>query len=399
MSKFTAQAIHEMVEANRQEIIDCLVEILQTPSTTTDEVAVSKVFARWIEKAGIPVQIHGIAPEHPNVFGEWFGSQPGKRFIFNGHMDTFPPTEGDPGLYGPYSGKVTDGYIWGRGASDMKGGDAAALMAVSMLKKMGFDPKGSVLLSYMCDEEIGGRYGVKWLVKQGLLEGDFGICMEPTHGRILLGHSGIYRMWFTYTAPAESSSRHHSSKNALEKCVIAINALHKYRDEVVKKRPADEWYGGSSLSVSTIHAGLATNVHASQGKFSIDYRMIPGETHEQVGKEIFGVLDALKAADPEMEYTYEVISDRPVLEVDQNSEIVQAMAAAYEEVTGKKPVYCRRHGGSDAATIFGHNGIQMPNWGAADDVNEPTTPNEKIPVEDYLQSVEYYMLTVVKMMG
>lgn len=395
---YTAAQIHEFVEKNKQEAIDCLKEIVQTPSVTEDEVAISKVFCKWIKQAGLEPEIHGIAPEHPNVLGEWFGSQPGKRFIFNGHMDTFPPVEGDPGLYGPFSGKIVDGYLYGRGSSDMKGGDAAALMAVTLLKRMGFDPKGSVLLSYMCDEEIGGRYGVKWLVKQNLLNGDFGICMEPTSGKVLVAHSGIYRIFFTYTAPAASSYRDHPTKNALEKSITAINALYQYRDQVVRKK-TDPYFDCPSLSITTLHAGLATNVHASQSRFSIDYRLVPGETHESVGKEIFGILDALKVQDPEMEYTYEIISDRPVLEVPEDSEIVKACCEAYQEVTGKTAELYHRHGGSDAATIYGYNGIQMPNWGAANDTDEPTKPNEKINLKDYLQSIEYYMLTVVKMMG
>ena len=394
---FTAKEIHQTVEQARQECIDCLVELLQTPSMTGEEVLVSEVFCKWIEKAGLEPAIHGVSPEHPNVLAEWFGSLPGKRFIFNGHMDTFPPTEGDPGLYGPFSGKVTDTHIYGRGAADMKGGDAAALMAVTLLKRMGFDPRGSILLSYMCDEEIGGWYGVKWLVQQELLNGDCGICMEPTRGKILVGHSGIYRAWITYTAPAESSSREHSSKNALEKSVIAINALYAHR-AVVRSRK-DPYYDCASLSVTTLHAGNATNVHASQSRFSIDYRMVPGQTHAQVEQEIRDILDALRASDPEMDYSIKVISDRPVLDIPEDSDIVRACREAYEEVTGRPAQLLHRHGGSDAATIFGHNGILMPNWGAGDEYNEGTKPNEKISIVDYLRSIEYYMLTLVKMMS
>ena len=95
---FTKEVIHEFVRANQQEAIDCLVELLQTPSTTGDEVAVSKVFAGRLKEAGFDTQIIGPSPAHPNVIAAWHGSQPGKKFQFNGHMDTFPPTEGDPGL-------------------------------------------------------------------------------------------------------------------------------------------------------------------------------------------------------------------------------------------------------------------------------------------------------------
>jgi len=392
-----AADIHKIVEESRDEIIECLAELLQTPSVTEHEVEISKVFCKWIEKAGIEPQIHGISPDHPNVLGEWFGSKPGKRFIFNGHMDTFPPTEGDPGLYGPFSGKVVGDYIYGRGAADMKGGDAAALMAVTLLKRMGFDPKGSILLSYMCDEEIGGRYGVKWLVKQGLLEGDFGICMEPTRSKVLVGHSGILRMWITYTSEPAGSYYDLLTKNALEKSLIAINALYKVRERArTYKNP---YYKNASLGITTLHAGKATNVHASESRFSIDYRMIPGQTHEGVMAELFGVLDALKAEDPSMEYTWEIISDRPVLDIPEDSDIVKVCCEAYKEVTGKDAELYRRHGGSDAATIFGHNGILMPNWGPGNDMTEATTPNEKICISDYLAAVEYYMLTLVKLMG
>ena len=221
--------------------------------------------------------------------------------------------------------------------------------------------------------------------------------MEPTRGKILVGHSGIYRAWITYTAPAESSSREHSSKNALEKSVIAINALYAHREEVRSHK--DPYYDCASLSITTLHAGNATNVHAAQSRFSIDYRLVPGQTHAGVEKEIRDILDGLKASDPEMDYSIEVISDRPVFDIPEDSDIIRACCAAYEEVTGQPAELLRRHGGSDAATIFGHNGILMPNWGAGDEYNEGTKPNEKISITNYLQSVEYYILTLVKLMG
>lgn len=393
----TKAQVHEIVEQNRQEAIDCLREIVQTPSVTCEEVAVSKVFERWIKKAGLEPEIIGISPEHPNVLAEWNGSQPGKRFIFNGHMDTFPPTEGDNGLYGPFSGKIVDGYLYGRGSCDMKGGDAAALMAVTFLKKLGFDPKGSIVLSYMCEEEIGGRYGVKWVVRQDRLNGDFGICMEPTNGKVQVGHSGLWRALLTYTAEPASSTYDHPSKNALEKAVIAINALYQYREKVRAK--TDPNFGSPSLSITTLHAGKATNVHAAKAQFSIDYRLIPGETHEMIQSEVFAILDGLKQQDPEMDYVYELISDRPVLDVPEDSDIVKACCEAYQEVTGTPAKLYRRHCGTDASTIQGYNGIMMPIWGAADDENEISTPNEKINIKNYLDSIEYYMLAVIKMMG
>lgn len=176
----TANEISEFVENNREEAIRCLQEIIQTPSQTGDELAVSKVFTRWMADNGLDVTAHCDVENRPNLLAEWNGSRPGKRFVFNGHMDVFPPDAKDSGLYGPWSGKIVDGYLYGRGAADMKSGDCGALMAVIFLRRMGFDPKGSVLLSYMVDEENGGGHGVRHMVKNHLIEGDFGFCMECT---------------------------------------------------------------------------------------------------------------------------------------------------------------------------------------------------------------------------
>ncbi|NBI67909.1 M20 family peptidase [Pseudoflavonifractor sp. 60] len=393
----TRERIHETVEMYRQEAIDCLVELVQTPSTTGDEVAISKVFCKWLEKAGLEPKVVGCAPEHPNVIAEWSGTQPGKKFQFNGHMDAYPPCDGDFGLYGPYSGKVADGYIYGRGASDMKGGDAAALMAVTFLKRAGFDPKGSIEVSYMCDEENGSTYGVKWLLENGYLKGDFGICMEPTHGQLLIGQSGIYRITVTYTGTPASTYRPHPTMDSLEKAHLALSEIYKLSHEIESRKVP--YYGSPSLEVSTFHSGKAFNTFSTVSTFSIDRRMVPGETMESCEAEIRAVLDKLKNQYPEMDYELKQFSDRPAMEISEDDSFIQTVRQAMEEVTGKPVELYRRHGGSDGANINAAYGTPFPNIGAADDLNEPAKADEKIPIEDYLRSIEYYMLSVVRMLG
>lgn len=399
---FTAKEIDKMVEENSQEALDCLVEILQTPSPTGHETEVCRVFKKWIERFGIEVKVLGPTPEHPNILAEWFGSKAGKRFIFNGHMDTFPPTDGDGGYFGPYSGKIDGGYVYGRGACDMKGGDSAALVSTGFLKRMGFDPEGSILLNYCCDEQNGSTHGAKWLCKQKLLDGDYGIDPEATAGRIRVGHAGVLRMYITYTAEAAHSGRHHPKMDALEKSMIAINKLYEYRNKVMHSRNHDS-YGHPSMSITTAHAGTATNVHATRSTFSIDRRVIPGETHKEVQAEILGILDSLKGSKIDMNYDMELISDRPFLDVPEDSPIVQVMKEAFEEITGRKTELYRVVGGTDAATLMAHSNIHMPCWsGSLRAQDDPgfglATPNERVSVKNYLEMIKYFMLTLVKLM-
>lgn len=107
-----AKTISDYVEKYRDECIRCAQEIISTPSVTPEEEPVSLVFTKWMQENGLKVEKYEFAPHRPNLFAEWKGTQPGKRFVFNGHMDVFPPdANGMP--YGPWSAEIHDGKIWG----------------------------------------------------------------------------------------------------------------------------------------------------------------------------------------------------------------------------------------------------------------------------------------------
>lgn len=399
---FSAADIRQYVLQHSNETVECLQKLIQTPSITGDEIAVSKIFNACLQDAGFEPKIIGISPEHPNVLAEWAGSRPGKRFLFNGHMDTFPPPREGESMFPPFDAVISDGFVYGRGANDMKGGDAAALMAVKFLREMGFDPTGTIILGFTCDEQNGGRYGVKWLIENGYLNADFGICMEPTRARIMLGHMGILNFKVSYTAPTGVSSRYHPTGDALEKSVRAINALYQLRDNVVKIRKCP-YYGRPVLNITTIHSGTAQNMWPGNSEFIINRRIVPGETEESVTTQLLDVLNKLQAAYPEMDYNIERLSYRPILHIPDDSQFIRQAMEAYREITGKECTCYYRPGGSDAANIFEAYGTHIPNWGAAVDQTidgfGAGQPNERILINDYLESIMYYMLTLVKTMS
>lgn len=390
----TPKQIAQIVEESREEAIQCLREIVQVPSVTGEEEAVSRVFGKWIEECGMKVERIYSAPGRPCLISEWFGSQSGKRFIFNGHMDVFPPAEGKSGKFGPWSAEISDGYLYGRGASDMKGGDCGALMAVRLLRRIGYDPKGSVVLSYMCDEENGGGMGVKYLVKQGLLKGDFGICMEPTCGKVLNRHWGILRMKFSYAAVPHHAGTPHPGVDALEKAFAAISRLYALDARLNKTQTPS---GCPCLSVTMIRAGNTPNVQPGHAEFVVDRRLAFHETIDGAKAEILHIFDELKEKDSAYEYQYEILSDRPVLDIPDDDPFIRLLCRSYEQVMGKPAELYQRSGGSDAATLRNAYGISMPNFGVAEDLGEggSGSPNERINIEDYLNSIKIYMMTVV----
>ena len=393
---FSAKEISDFVETNREEALACLSEILATASVTGNEEPVSYVFEKWMRKAGIEVERIEAEPHRPNLLGEWFGSRPGKRFIFNGHMDVFPPDPRDPGLYGPFSGKIAGGKVYGRGASDMKGGDCTALVATIFLKRMGFDPKGSVLLSWMCDEERGGGLGVQHLVKKGLLKGDFGICPEPTDGTLRYAHPGILRGYITYKAePAHVAIPYPFGENALQKAVRAYIELNKINDRLSKIHV--EGLPSPRLVIAVLNAGEVANVHPSKATFWFDRRLVPGvdgENHDAAIAEIRSVLDKLKTEHAGYDYDMVVTSRRPVLQEPRDKTFMEIVQKSYEEIMGKPLPALPWEGACDAAWIQQENAtdllvISPAKW------EDMASPNEKLDIEDYLAYIKVFMRTLV----
>lgn len=396
---FGAAEVKAYVDSHRDEAVQFLQESLQAPSVTGSEMPMAQVVERWIRKAGLEPKYYMKAEGRPNILADWKGSREGKRFVFNGHMDVFPPVAGDPGTYGPWSGKIVDGYIYARGATDMKSGLCASVMAVKFLKEMGYDPVGSVLLSCVCDEENCANYGTKYLTDEGLIQGDFGVCMEPTYHGVVVEHTGNLRVRVTYRSCSGHTSIPHPSVDALTKCVEAIGRIQALNESV-------KWYnkeidGWSKLAVTMVQSGLAPNMYASEGSFFIDCRLLPGDDIDEREQQIRGALDALQADKGDLDYSYtlEVLGRVPTLELDPDAEIVWIAREAHRDVTGELAPLYRRTGFSDAPHIVKATGMAMPNYGPGNEWVDICQPDEKVLLDDYCKFIKIYMMMVLRALG
>ena len=109
---YSTEDIHTIVDENQEKAIQFLQKILQIPSVTGNEKEIGAYIKKWLEdNLELPVKVYAREPDRPNLIMDWVGNQDGKRFVFNGHMDVFPPIPGDPGIYGPWSGQLADGWL------------------------------------------------------------------------------------------------------------------------------------------------------------------------------------------------------------------------------------------------------------------------------------------------
>ena len=118
-----------------------------------------------LEDAGIPTQILAKDPARPNLIARVPGRGDAPPLLLQGHVDVVT-TAGQDWTYPPFEGRIVDGYVWGRGALDMKGGVAMMLAAVLRTQAEGYTPRGDILLVLLSDEEAGGSMGAQFLVEE-----------------------------------------------------------------------------------------------------------------------------------------------------------------------------------------------------------------------------------------
>ena len=193
------------IDARRAALIGLTQSLIRIPTLNPpglNYLEICEFLAGYLQNAGFTVQLlratGAIADsdEYPrwNLLARREGTRPGDCVHFNGHHDVV--TVGHGWTTDPFGGEVKDGRIYGRGACDMKGGIATAIIAAEAFIATYPDFGGAIEISATADEESGGYGGVAWLAEQGYFSPDrvqHVIIPEPLNkDRICLGHRGVW---------------------------------------------------------------------------------------------------------------------------------------------------------------------------------------------------------------
>lgn len=117
-----------------------------------------------LEQAGLETTVRSRSPSRPNLIARLKGTGQAPPLLLHGHVDVVP-AKTEEWTHPPFEAKLIDGYLWGRGSLDMKGGIAMMITAMLRLKSEGISPPGDVVLAVVSDEEAGGEFGTKYLVQ------------------------------------------------------------------------------------------------------------------------------------------------------------------------------------------------------------------------------------------
>src|SRR3954467_6975779 len=163
------------------EVVDFVSELIRFDTSNTGELETTNgeaECARWVaerlEEVGYETEyVEAGAPGRGNVFARLSGADPSRgALLIHGHLDVVPAEAADWSVH-PFSGAVEDGYVWGRGAIDMKNMVGMMIAVARHFKSAGIVPPRDLVFAFVADEEAGGKYGCQWLVenRQDLFEG------------------------------------------------------------------------------------------------------------------------------------------------------------------------------------------------------------------------------------
>ena len=342
------------------------------------------LIAEELRKRNLPSEIIEEKPGVANVVSLLQGQAGGKTMVWNGHFDVVPA--GENWEFDPFGGEFRDGFIYGRGSSDMKSGLAAMIVALDALKKAQAPFRGRIVFQAVGDEETGSEGGTMLMIRKKIgAEAAFAIVSEPTNLQISIGNRGLRWIEVTVKGRASHAGRPHLGANALQAAARMVSGLEKL--DFKARHPLFE-IPTPSLSVTMMQAGTKINIIPERCTFAIDRRMIPGETSETVRREIEEVVrqNLSTGISAEIRITHEGWEPYAL---DPASSLVAGLSRAVQEVVGEAPRLKGKAGCTDASHLVHKAGIPTVCFGPGLE-DTAHTANERVALEKVVQAAKIY---------
>ena len=392
-----------------EECVSICQEMIRIPSVNYgegkgDERAIAAYVSQKLEEVGIKSELIITGENRVNVVAKIEGSDSSRPgLVVHGHLDVVPANAADWSL-DPFSGTIKDGYLWGRGAVDMKDMDAMIIATVRAWKRANYVPPRNILLVFFADEEAGSEYGSRYLVKNrpeiftGYTEaisevGGFSVTITGGHRLYFIEGAQKGINWLQLKAKGEAG---HGSfinpKNAVTKLAAAVSRIGSYEwPQLETKTGAKFWSKIAELSgdkydpkntrpllkhigeaarmlgatiqntanPTMLNAGYKANVIPQEATAVIDGRFLPG-----FEDELMETISRLAGEEIEIEV---LVRDK-ALEVDFQGPLVDAMKNALAKFDPEGiPVPYLMSGGTDNKALsdlgivgYGFSPVKLP---------------------------------------
>ena len=334
----------------REDVVELARRLVAVDATNPSLVAggageaeIARLVADWLGARGFEVRLIGGDPARPSVLARRRGSGAGRSLLLAGHLDTvggsgmitgapadataYPSEDASDDARAEADAPAEADRIVGRGAYDMAGGLAAAMVAAASAPSA---LQGDLLLAFAADEEF-GSVGMEDLLA-ALADGPrpaAAVVLEPTDLEVTVAHRGFAWFRVEYEGLAAHGSQPELGVDAIARATDGLVALRAFAEEL-DARPRHPLLGAGSVRVATIAGGTDAATVADRCALVIERRTLPGEPDP--GLELQRVLAPSRPA------RVVPLVARPAMEADDDDEIVRAVVDAVERATGAPAV-------------------------------------------------------------
>jgi len=288
-----------------------------------------------------------------NVIARREGLRPGPCVHFNGHIDVVEVGSG--WTVPPFDGLVKDGRVWGRGACDMKGGLASAIIAVEALIDTYPDIPGTIEISGTVDEESGGYGGVAYLAERGWFSAprvNHVIIPEPLNvDRVCIGHRGVWWAEIETKGRMAHGSMPFLGDSAIRHMTALLERFEQKLYPALAARISDmpvvpDGARQSTMNINSLHGGqteqhdgLPAPCVADSCRMIIDRRFLIEENLDDVRAEVIAILENLAKDREDFRYELrEMFAVEPSIS-DKNGPVAATTAAAIREILSVEPSF------------------------------------------------------------
>ncbi len=377
----------------KKELIELTRQLIQIPTENPpgNEKKAVLFLKPILSKMGFRVRTYLSPKGRYNLVAEKRWGKGGRTLLFNGHLDVVPSGDPSQWKYPPFSGKLSKGRIYGRGASDMKGGIASFIHAVSMVNRSNIDlGRGSLILHLVSDEESHGHQGMGFLAQRGRIKGDAAIVGEPTNLDLVIAQKGALWLKITTFGKSAHGSRPSQGINAIEKMMKLMERLNAIPFD--KEHPL---LGRPTINIGKILGGSKINMVPDRCEIEVDRRLLPNETKKEALKEIQTTIDSIQTKDPLFKYLIEEIDYAEPSEIHPDEEIAQIGLEVAEGVLGEKPRVRGFSGFTDGRFYVNQFKIPTLIFGPGE-TDQSHTTDESIEGDALIKAAQIYARIVLK---
>jgi len=379
----------------KADLVKFMQDIIRIPSLSSEEGAVIERIREEMLKIGydeVTVDPMG------NILGR-IGSGP-RVIAFDGHCDIVDV--GDPDLWDrdPYSAEIEDGILYGRGASDMKGGVASSVYAGALLKKRGVPDNVTFYATATVQEEDCDGLCWQYIVNEVGLRPDLVVITEPTSLRIYRGHRGRMEIEVHTSGISCHGSAPERGDNAIYKMAGIIADIEKLNERLPPRDPL----GKGTVTISEIRSSSPSLCAVADGcTIHLDRRLTIDETEETSVAEILA-LPSVKDANATvtvLEYavpsytglTYPTRKYYPTWETKEDEAPVKVAVAAYQQTFEKEPEVGHWTFSTNGVATAGMHHIPTIGFGPGHE-RFAHAPNEQTEVEHLVSATAFYSALV-----